>query len=378
MNLDTLTLMATASFGAAQDPPRTWKDPPVIETPWDGLLEGIGNKNDWDLRREVLQQRFLDLIRDDRKPARPPLNLSVHDSTVVDGVYTRKRIRYDVEDGDRCEAFLAIPLRLEDSAPAVVALHGTSFQGKDITAGFEDEPGLPGLGHLDHLARRGYVVIAPDHMTMGARIVDEEPFNTDPFYARHPEWSALGKLTYDASVAVDVLLTFPEVKPRRIGAIGHSLGGLIALFLAAYDPRIRVTACIHGSQIMQFNTALDTLAQDDGCFVYLRHLRDDLRAGRLPAIDINEVMALVAPRPFLDVISLNDEYGGSPLTHRQRMLMDLRLADLYTILGVQQNFAFYTVSQYHHFLHDSRELAYAWLDKHLKRLAQIQPRVIPR
>ena len=39
--------------------------------------------------------------------------------------------------------------------------------------------------------------------------------------------------------AVDLLASLPEVDPRRIGVIGHSLGGHNSLFVAAFDPRIK-------------------------------------------------------------------------------------------------------------------------------------------
>ena len=45
--------------------------------------------------------------------------------------------------------------------------------------------------------------------------------------------------------AVDVLSGLPEVDPGRIGAIGHSLGGHNAIFIALFDERIRavVSSC---------------------------------------------------------------------------------------------------------------------------------------
>ena len=38
--------------------------------------------------------------------------------------------------------------------------------------------------------------------------------------------------------AVDLLVSMPEVDRRRVGVIGHSLGGHNSLFLAAFDPRV--------------------------------------------------------------------------------------------------------------------------------------------
>jgi dienelactone hydrolase len=45
--------------------------------------------------------------------------------------------------------------------------------------------------------------------------------------------------------AIDLLCSLKEVDPRRIGVIGHSLGGHNSLFVALFDPRIKgvVSSC---------------------------------------------------------------------------------------------------------------------------------------
>ena len=63
---------------------------PEIRSSWDDLTEGIKTKDDWRKRRAALEQRYLDLIRDRYKPAKPPLDLRVHEDVVVDGVYRRE------------------------------------------------------------------------------------------------------------------------------------------------------------------------------------------------------------------------------------------------------------------------------------------------
>ncbi|MBV5277004.1 hypothetical protein JZU56_04130, partial [bacterium] len=75
--------------------------------------------------KAVLRQRYLELIRDDRKPAKPPLDLRVHETVDVDGLYERRLISYAVEADERAHAFLAVPYRLSAPAPALVSLHGT-------------------------------------------------------------------------------------------------------------------------------------------------------------------------------------------------------------------------------------------------------------
>ena len=90
----TLVTLSVIALGAvAEDESldgRLAADPPVIRSSWDDLLEGVTSPEDWGERRRVLKQRYLDLIRDDQKPAKPPLELALHESVVVDEVYTRK------------------------------------------------------------------------------------------------------------------------------------------------------------------------------------------------------------------------------------------------------------------------------------------------
>ncbi len=365
MTLDTtLILLAGLCIGAGavsagEEPVRKRSDPAVIRSSWDDLLEGVRTRDDWLEHKAVLRKRYLDLIRDQHKPDKPPPDLKRHEAVVVDDTYTRYLISYNVEADERAHAYLAIPLDLEGKAPGIVALHGTYKYGKRRAAGLVDNPDK---AYLDHLARRGYVVIAPEHFVSGHRIPPEGPYETGRFYEKHPEWTAVGKFTYEHSIAVDVLQSLPEVQADRIGALGHSLGGHGTYYLAAYDERIQAAACNCGGSFLRHNTNVEAWARDHW-YVYFRHLRPTLLAGKLPPIDVHEIIALIAPRAFLDLFGLND---GRPLTQRQRLLMNAKIMDVYELEGASQNFAFYAHGQGHSVNHDARMLMYAWMDKHLK------------
>ena len=45
---------------------------PEIRSSWDDLTEGIETKDDWRKRRTKLKQRYLELLRDQYKPEKPP------------------------------------------------------------------------------------------------------------------------------------------------------------------------------------------------------------------------------------------------------------------------------------------------------------------
>ena len=339
--------------------PRQRSDAPVIRSSWDDLLEGVDSGQDWQARKEILRQRYLNLIRDSFKPEKPELDLQVHEEVVVDDTYIRKLISYNVEADERAHAYLGMPLKQGDALPAIVALHGTYPQGMSRVAGLVDNPDK---AYLDHLCRRGYVVIAPEHFVSGHRIPPEGPYDTKRFYEKHPEWTAVGKFTYEHSIAIDVLESLPEVDSANIGALGHSLGGHGTFFLAAYDERIKASASNCGGTFLRHNPQVEAWSRDHW-YIYLKPLRPGLLRGELPNIDFHEIMALIAPRAFLDVSGLND---GQKRTQRQRILMNLKLMDVWELEAAAENFAFFAHGRGHSIKHESRELIYAWMNTHLK------------
>lgn len=358
---------ATSGNRAQAEPVRRRSEPQPVINSWDDLLAGVKTLDDWKARKEVLRRRYLDLIRDSEKPAKPPLDLVVHETVNVDGIYLRKLVSYNVETDERARAYLAIPLGLTGRAPAMVTLHGTYPHGKEQEAGLI---GAPDKAFLNLLARRGYVVISPDHFVAGDRTPPEGAYDTGRFYQKHPQWTAVGKAAYEGSIAIDVLQSLPEVDPERIGVIGHSLGGHGSYFLAAYDPRIKVAVSNSSGAPFRYNSKVEAWARDKW-YVYLKPIREDLLKGILPPIDMHEIMALIAPRPYLDLCALNDRIAGDPIeladmTYRQRNLMLMKVMDVYELEGAPQNFAYYTHGQGHSVPYEARQLMFGWLDKHLK------------
>ena len=164
--------------------------------------------------------------------------------------------------------------------------------------------------------------------------------------------------------------SLPEVDPDRIGALGHSLGGHGTIFLAAYDVRVKAAACNCGASFFRHNPKVEEWARDRW-YVYFKHIRPGLLEGKLPAIDFHEIIALIAPRAFLDLSGLND---GIALTQRQRVLMLAKIMDVYELEGRPENFAFYVHGRGHSVAHESRQLMYGWMDTHLKPASATETR----
>jgi hypothetical protein len=137
------------------------------------------------------------------------------------------------------------------------------------------------------LAQRGYVAVCPrNFLWPGDTKIATQQAVAD-HRARHPRSTGMAKMLYDALVAVDILAGLPEVDPDRLGAVGHSLGAKEVLYLAAFDSRIKVTVSSEGGVGTQFSNWQapwylgDAIRRED--FGHEHH----------------ELLALVAPRPFL-------------------------------------------------------------------------------
>jgi dienelactone hydrolase len=162
---------------------------------------------------------------------RVPLDVRVDAEERFDR-YVLRRLSYAAEPGDRVPALLLVPLALRGPAPAAICLHQTTAKGKAEPAG----GGSPDLAYARELASRGFVALAPDYPNFG-------DYKVDPYSLGYA--SATMKGIWNHLRGVDLLASLPEVDPDRIAAVGHSLGGHNAIFLAAFDPRIRavVTSC---------------------------------------------------------------------------------------------------------------------------------------
>lgn len=354
-----LAFCAHTPAAFAQPAPNPLMEVPPVESSWTDLTDGLTSKEDWEARRPEIKQAFLDLLRDQYKPEKPPLDLRVHESVVVEGIYTRKLISYAVETDERAHAYLGIPLETPGKLPAVVALHGTFDEGAKQAAGLVDDSTK---AYLDHLCRRGYVVIAPEHFVSGHRIPAKGAYDTTAFYEKHPEWTAVGKFTYEHSIAIDVLETLPEVDAEHVGALGHSLGGHGTIFLAAYDERIKAAASNCAAPSFRHNPQVLSWSRDQW-YTYFKPIRGGLLNNELPPIDFHHMVALTAPRPMLQIVALNDGNRG---TQKQRVLMMLAIADLYEIAGAPENYAFFTHGRGHSVPHETRQLMYSWMDTYLK------------
>jgi dienelactone hydrolase len=163
------------------------------------------------------------------------------------GNYTRHRVVFDSEATMSVPAYLLVPNARRARGPAVLAIHGHG-PGKSEIVGLRHD-GATGTEHpgdyAHQLAEAGYLVLAPDLRCFGERA---DPVPADHYLCdanlvaavaagRNP----LADNLHDLVCSLDLLSDHPLVDPGRIGAVGFSYGGTMAMFLSAWDTRVRAT-----------------------------------------------------------------------------------------------------------------------------------------
>jgi len=105
--------------------------------------------------------------------------------------------------------------------------------------------------------------------------------------------------------AVDLLVSLPEVGSRRISAIGHSLGGHSALFVAAFDKRIRavLTSCGFTSMAYYYGGNLKGWSSDRYMPLIAGVYHNSPK--ELP-FDFSDILLAIAPRAVFVNAPLHD------------------------------------------------------------------------
>jgi dienelactone hydrolase len=254
-----------------------------------------------------------------RLPDRVPLDFEVVES-VDCGSYRRDKVVYDVEEHLSAPAYLLVPHARTRPGPAVLAQHGHGA-GKDEVVGLADSEN-PNSDYAHQLAERGYVVLAPDLRTFGERR-DWNPENIygcdhSHLHATQFGENLLGLHLWDSARALDVLAAQPEVNARRLGVVGLSQGGTIALFLAAWDRRVR--AAVVSGYFSSWRAAAAIPWNMCGSQVLFGML------GELEHVDL---AALVAPRALLVETGTDDPIFPTAVAQSEHAA----LAKVYAELG---------------------------------------------
>jgi acetyl esterase/lipase len=291
-------------------------------------------------------------------------NLPPFDIKYTDSLKQEKFIRYTlnfaVAGDERLPVYLYVPIQRGSiqKIPAMLVLHGTSELGKGVVDG---QGPLPNRAHARELAERGYVVIAPDYPSFGD--LKDHNFDTDRYE------SATMQAIFNHMRCIDLLQTRIDVDPENIGVIGHSLGGHNAMFIAAFDTRLKVAVSSSGwTQFEYYNIGEEGSKKYGGRLGpwaqtrYMPLIRTKYKLdSKLIPFNFNDVISAIAPRAFFSVSPLKDanfDVNGvrAGISLVEKVYMNLKVPDRLQVRYPNSG---------HDFPVENRKEVYSFLDRTL-------------
>jgi dienelactone hydrolase len=245
-------------------------------------------------------------------------------------------------------AWLLIPRDGRDLHPAALCLHQTVAIGKDEPVGLGSRP------HLElarELAERGYVALAPDYPGFGEN-------RTDPYALGYASASMKG--IWNHMRGVDLLCSLPEVDPDRVAAVGHSLGGHNAIFVALFDERIKAVVSSCGFTAFPNYYGGDIRGWSHAGYMPRLESVYHLEVPRVP-FDFPELIGATAPRAFFANAPTRDANFD---VEGVRECMKSAQA-VYRLLGAEGRLQAVYPDAEHDFPDESRASAYRFLDEAL-------------
>ncbi|MBL8221077.1 MAG: SUMF1/EgtB/PvdO family nonheme iron enzyme [Bryobacterales bacterium] len=282
-------------FRPYQQPPSGFETATGALTP---LLASTETVQTWAKKRSALREKWRGIL------GAPAIAPPAPNARLIES-YAERGLRGSIlelqTEPDSWEKILVLQPAVASSAPLPVVIvpyydvdvpAGRNLGGRSFMAG-----SVRSYAYL--AAQRGYMAIAIRWFgeSYGERY-DEAVAN---LAMRHPQSTGLGKWVWDAQRLLDYIGTMPDADSKRIAIIGHSLGAKMALYAAAMDDRIGNVIFSEGGIGFKMSN------YDD--FWYLGEKMKSLPAGT----DQHELMALLAPRPFL--LIGGDEYDGNESWH---------------------------------------------------------------
>lgn len=295
--------------------------------------------------------------------------------------YRCRLIKYCVFENEQIEAYLLIPKNGIEKAAAILAIHGEG-RYKSYKYGKSDISGITKDSELSiavELCLKGNVVICPDRFPYESRNLEKSDYKekfedykifpkkssesyVDEYYricacnkALYEGYTELGKELMEMKAAIDILLTVPGIDKSKIGVVGLSEGGILAILSMFINPEIRAGCCINAGSLLKRRYDEETVKPLDDFDIFI----DIPGMKRYGGID--EILAELAPRPFL---LLENEKN---ISREDLESFCRKTKERYLNLSIPQKFSKILYYSAAYLPRDMRNKAYQWLGKTLRK-----------
>jgi hypothetical protein len=307
-----ILLACTPTLARAADPlPIPLDKLPILKTMPDPLVMADGTPvktpDQWKARREEMKKILEDYEYGHMPP--PPGNVTATETTAKDLPdqklhYRLLHLTFGPDKKLGFDMALFSPLPTDTAKAPFPTILSLSFAANErAAAGFK-----PAFD-------RGYAVAVIGYQQLGA---DNKNYRQTAFFPAYPQydWNDFSAWAWGLSRAVDFLVTDPATDKDRLLVTGTSRLGQAALLAGALDERIALTAPVAGGMALRFSgktrgggQGIDEVV-DQNTYWFGPHLEDFKgHTDQLPC-DQHFLPALAAPRPFILLNSLKDQYGN--------------------------------------------------------------------
>ena len=222
---------------------------------------------------------------------------------------------YDQRNGPNTSQrlMIAFPKEADELLPCVVV----PFYFPEAMLGFDPETGAPlekyrSVAIMLDLVKRGYAVASADayHLTYirSEKAISDFSRWADASRALmsdHPEWSGVGKLVADTKLMIDAVAADRRIDEKRIGIMGHSLGGKMTFYTGCLDDRVKVMVA------SDFGIGWDQTNWQD-----LWYWGDKLGQIKSSGVDHSSLLGLFAPKPMMLIAGEYDDDTSFELMKR--------------------------------------------------------------
>ncbi len=334
---------ATAPFIPHNTPPAGFETATGNLTP---LVPPGATAASWPAAAAKIRAKWDDLLAapkpaTGRAPATPV-------QTVEQTNFTGEIVALEVEPGIREKIYILRPSPASWTGPRpvlIVPFYDIDTPSNTDLGGriFSPDRGVNAFAHT--AAQHGYIAVAV--RWFGESYGESYSEAVANLTVRHPGATGLGKWVTDARRVLDYVVTIPGADPQRIAIMGHSLGGKMALYAAALDTRIKATVSSELGMGFRMSNYED--------YWYLGEKLATAPAGT----DQHELLALIAPRPFL--LIGGDEYDKADSWHYINAAKPV-----YKLLGAPDAIGYLNHGKGHTPTPDSIGAAFQWLDRFMR------------
>lgn len=263
----------------------------------------------WKKQRKEIRETLIRTMGE--LPPRPKVTPVKTLSREDKGSYVLEKFEFDNGAGATVPGYLLIPKNGKSTHPAIYYSHwhgGNYDLGKQEIFTTHHTPQVP----AEVLTGLGYVVIAIDAYCFGERSGKgpggpQEINGAEELSAsKYQLWlgrSLWAMMVRDDQMALDYLLSRPEVDVSRVAATGISMGATRTWWLMALDERIKAGVAV-GCLTRYQELTTEQKLKAHGIYYFV--------PGFLTHFDTEAVISLIAPRSILFLTG--DEDIGSPVS----------------------------------------------------------------